>query len=306
MTTPQTPPTVISSPPERLEGLELPNGRRVERTLARVEGSTGGVLSVGYETSREGSRAFVKALDFVTPLPQAHGRNQTAMLQLMTAAHLFEVELLRRCSERGLRHVVMAVDSGEVAVDPSQLLGTVPYVVFELADSDIRTAVTIGKRFSFAAELRMLQMVALGVLELHSVGIAHQDLKPSNVLLFGQQAKIADLGRAVCRGLTAPHESISPAGDRSWAPPELLYGAISKDWNEKCLACDLYLFGSLIAFLLSGFSSNGLLVAELAPELHWEQWQGSFGEVLPYLQQATTRVEARLATLVPEPFSELA
>jgi serine/threonine protein kinase len=61
--------------------------------------------------------------------------------------------------------------------------------------------------------------MATGLHELHSQRIAHQDLKPSNVLVFSQrEAKNADLGRATLRGQVGPFDEFPVAGDLSYAP----------------------------------------------------------------------------------------
>ena len=67
--------------------------------------------------------------------------------------------------------------------------------------------------------------MAVGLKQLHGIKISHQDLKPSNVLLYneGFVSKIGDLGRSLCADIDAPHDNgINFPGDFTYAPPEYL------------------------------------------------------------------------------------
>jgi serine/threonine protein kinase len=102
------------------------------------------------------------------------------------------------CRNRKLSKVVCAIDDGIVTVDADNPLGRVPYLILELAESDVRAELEKHKRFDTAMALRTLHHVAVGLDQLHRNGISHQDLKPSNVLLFQNKvSKVGDLGSAV-------------------------------------------------------------------------------------------------------------
>ena len=50
--------------------------------------------------------------------------------------------------------------------------------------------------------------IATGLFQLHSAAVAHQDLKPSNVLVFDHSiSKVADLGSASVKGKVNVHET---------------------------------------------------------------------------------------------------
>src|SRR5690606_32338339 len=49
-----------------------------------------------------------------------------------------------------------------------------------------------------------------------------------------------------------------------------------------------YLLGSLITFYFSGISMTALLRKHLPDEFSWEQWRGSFEDLVPYLENAFT------------------
>src|SRR5205823_2049082 len=66
-----------------------------------------------------------------------------------------------------------------------------------------------------------LHHIATGLYQLHSAEVAHQDLKPSNILVFeGSTSKIADLGCASVKGVASPRDSAAFAGDRTYAPTD--------------------------------------------------------------------------------------
>ena len=117
--------------------------------------------------------------------------------------------------------------------------------------------------------------------QLHSVQIAHQDLKPSNVLVFDDQhSKLADLGCASENETICPRDTLDCAGDYTYAPPELLYRQVSSDWRTRRLGCDMYLFGSMVVFFCTGVSMTHLLLARLAREHFYQNWSGTYKEVL--------------------------
>lgn len=187
----------MPSPAEQLLGLELSAGWAVIERAPISPGRTGGHFSQGYIVeSRSGQRAFLKALDFSKAMTEA---DPARALQPLIDAFNFERDVLNRC--KGLDRVVRALADGSVQVADYP----VQYLIFELANGDVRSQADLSKRFDLAWSLRALHHVATGLNQLHTNGIAHQDLKPSNVLVFENKvAKLADLGRAAYQGHTPP------------------------------------------------------------------------------------------------------
>ncbi len=152
----------------------------------------------------------MKALDYSDAL---RSPDPALALQAMTSAYIFERDLLRQCGQKKLDRVVQAIGDGRVTVDPSNAAGVVQYLIFELADGDIRSQMQSAQKVNLAWLLRSLHHVATGLKQLHGEGIAHQDLKPSNVLVFGgQYSKVGDLGRASIKGQQPPHGNNLVAG----------------------------------------------------------------------------------------------
>jgi len=134
--------------------------------------------------------------------------------------------------------------------------------------------------------LKSLHDVAVGLKQLHGVEIGHQDLKPSNVLLYkkGIISKIGDLRRSLCWDITAPHEDGGNfPGDFAYAPPEFLYRFIEPDFNLRVRATDMYLLGSLVVFYFTGANMTALIAKNMDVNFRWDKWGGSFFEVKDYL-----------------------
>jgi serine/threonine protein kinase len=266
--------------------------------LAVPPAPPGGITSQGYLVeSADGVRAFLKALDYSAAFPQQELTPRT--LQAMMSAYLYERDLLLQCSDRGLSRVVTALASGNVRFADGPPPNVVEYLIFELADGDLARMAELGERFDVAWALRALHHLATGLEQLHRLGIAHQDLKPENVLLFDGAPKLADLGRATRRGTSGPFDHLEIPGDWGYAPPELLYGQVDADWDHRRLGCDAYLLGSMAVFFFTGSSMTALWTGELETRHRWLSWSGSFDQVMPYLRPAFDRAVAAFAAQVP-------
>lgn len=296
-----------TAPARGLVGLTLPNGWHVvERIPGRedpgFEHVTGGHFSVGYIVEKDGHKAFAKAFNIADALLRADA--MTAIRNISTE-YLFEKELLDFCRDKRLGRVVQAIDMGELSIpwaEYNNFPTPVPYLIFELADDDIRRAIGRIGRLEDAAKLRYLHEVAVGLNQLHNNHVAHQDLKPSNVLLFDsvhQGAKIGDLGRASRKDVPAVHDGFQVTGDRAYAPPEQLYGISAPDWVDRRLACDAFHLGGLVTFLFCGVTPLTGLERHL-PEEYWPgRWHGSYEDVLPHLVNAFSRFLESLAADFP-------
>lgn len=273
-------------PAENLLGMKLSGNWTVKDIVAKKPTATGGHFSTGYLVENEdGRKAFLKAMDYITAF---QAPNTAEVLQAMTSAYLFEKDVCEKCRSHSLRRVVHAIDSGTIEASPGQPASKVEYLIFELADGDIRAHLDAQQGFDLAFVLRSLHNVAAGLEQLHRAGIAHQDLKPSNVLVFqGEEgSKVSDLGRAWSRDHQAPHDIYPVAGDWGYAPPELLYREIPSDAGMRRFGCDTFHLGSLIVFMFTRGHMTGLLTNHLAPEHRAYNWTGTYAEVLPYVQVA--------------------
>lgn len=280
-----------------LLGLELENGWKVTAHLARHPNGTGGTFSQSYVVEKDGRHGFLKAFDFWQAFEP--GVDTAEHIQILTASYNHEREVLSHCGDRGLSHVVLAVGHGSVQVpNLGSMEGRVFYLIFEMADGDVRVQMDTKSAFDALWCMRAMKDVSLGLLQIHREMIAHQDTKPSNVLAYaGPVFKVADFGRSSRRGHAAPHDSMNVAGDSGYAPPELLYGFIHTDFMPRRVGCDLYMLGNLAAFLFSGVNVTARLFAHLDVQHHPYSWAGTYEEVLPYLRNAFASVLAELSPL---------
>ena len=296
------------TPAEQLAGKTLPNGWVVVERIPRSQSATGGYFSSSYVVqSPSGTNAFLKAMDYERALTAP---DPARALQAMTEAYNFERDMHEKCRGRRLSRVVTILDSGTLPSPNGQPSSVVQYLIFELAEGDIRSFIDFGKAFETAWALRTIHQAAAALQQLHGINIAHQDLKPSNVLVFqNEHSKVADLGRASSRTDVSPHDKFTIAGDISYAPPELLYGEMPTEWESRRFGCDMYLLGSLVVFFSTkGFSMTHLLLAGLEEKHHYQSWSGTYNEILPYLEHVfaavVTDVRSNVQPDYAEPISE--
>ena len=275
---------------EALTGLDLDEGWHVDKRVPQHTKGTGGYSSISYFVSKkEGGKAFLKALDFSSAL---QSEDQSHSLLELTSAYEHERNLLRQCKDKKLRRVVVPLTHGTAKVsDIFGLLSRVPYLIFPMAGGNIRDAVDKWKAFDrklhLALALRSLQHSALGLQELHGLKIAHQDIKPSNVLVFpAEGSKLTDLGSASQAGNPSLYDKWMVPGDVSYAIPEQWYGwGQSLDFENRYLV-DLYRLGSLIFFFFADCSAMSDTQLKLSIKYGKDFVMSDFISDLPYLQYA--------------------
>jgi eukaryotic-like serine/threonine-protein kinase len=170
----------------------------------------GGQFSCGYKVKKDGKIAFLKALDYskAEDIALATGIDTLTALQGLINAYQFERNLLQQCKQKRMDRIVMALEDGSVRVDTGTF-GEVNYLIFEEADGDVRKHLSLFHNLNVLWILKCLHHVATGLYQLHSAKVAHQDLKPSNVLVFdGNLSKVADLGCASIQGTISPRDEL--------------------------------------------------------------------------------------------------
>jgi eukaryotic-like serine/threonine-protein kinase len=132
---------IAVGPAKQLLGKVLAGGWTVVEAIPKNPCSSGGKFSDGYIVESEaGSRAYLKAMD----LTLSSGSNDPAgMIHFLTESFLFERNLVEGCRDKKLDRVVTAITSGQVGENPNEL---VFYLIFELAESDVRSRIGTLRR----------------------------------------------------------------------------------------------------------------------------------------------------------------
>lgn len=148
-----------------------------------------------------------------------------------------ERKLLARLDHPGIARLL----DGGVAADGASYLVT-EYVAGRALD-DWLAACNPGSAERIAVMLQLVDAVAAA----HAQGVAHGDLKPGNILVDGQRARMIDFGASRLTGpAVAGGEIRDPSLTPRYAAPERLRGAPSD------AAADQFSLGLLLHLLLAG------------------------------------------------------
>lgn len=271
-----------SGPAERMEGVALTGGWRVGAKVG-----PGGSRSVGYEvTGPNGEEAFLKALDIFSAYDTD---DSLAAMDEIVSSIRHERDLVDLCSGHRMSRVVRGLAQGQVKLADGE--HAVFYMIFERAEGDVRHQLAdIGPQES-SWRLSVLHEAAVGLQQMHSHGLCHQNVKPAHLLAFGAQGvKLADLSTTSMQGASAPLFDAKAPGDRAYAPPECLYDFEVAEGIEAHRARDMYLYGSLMLFVYVEVTTTTALLLHLPRSWHPGRVGLSFQEALPHLEEAFDRV----------------
>src|SRR5450830_972585 len=195
--------SIPGTPKSQLLGKILTSGWMLAERLEPSKGSSGGNFGIGYRATKGNEIAFVKAIDFVEALNAADPLQE--LTKLITIAN-FEKDVLSYCADHGMSKVLRYIGHEYISADGSNNpLERVSCLIMEAGTEDLRRLVNANGAASCAWNLQVLRDVALAISQLHKGGIAHQDIKPSNVIEVidsengGNTMKVGDLGRVIRR-----------------------------------------------------------------------------------------------------------
>ncbi len=270
-----------------LLNLTLNSGWEVIEKIEKTDNQTGAFFSVCYLVQKDNEVCFLKAFDFAKFLTIAvPGTKIVDVMNDMLIAYKYERDLSEHCKNKKVDKVAFVKVADEEIV-PGYAITIVPYLIFDLAEGDIRKKLDFSIELDYALRLKSLHDIAVGLKQLHNIEVTHQDLKPSNILVYSNnESKIGDLGRSICKSIDGPYNKQIFTGDCTYAPPEIMYGYWEKDWKKRVYATDCYLLGSLIAFYFTGISMNALIRKHIPDSFSWEQWTGTYADLVPYLENA--------------------
>ena len=131
-------------------------------------------------TRDDGRKGFLKALDYAKAFSQH--KPVSIALQELTESINFEKYVLARCRDRRLDRIVISIADGTY-IDGQPGVDTVEYLIFELADGDVRKHMKVVDKLDVHWRLKTLHHISTGLNQLHRNDIFHQDIKPSNILV---------------------------------------------------------------------------------------------------------------------------
>lgn len=302
----------LDDPKEFPSGVVVGEGGRAWTVVSRIErgaGATGSNFSCGYIVRDEsGHNYFLKAINLHAAMAQAPNRASSKIVTDVLTAFEYEKDVSTLCRQLRTTRVLCAVDSGEVYLDRGNPYSLVPFLIFELARGDLRKVADEVRWSDHEWAFSVLRDTASGVRQLHAGRIAHQDIKPSNVMCFsgraGERAKVADLGRVVCGHIESIFSKMQFAGDFAHCSPEILFRGNAASWNER-FQVDLYMLGALVAYLLAGIPFNVYLDEKLKERFGansniLKQWGSDYRSLIPLIEPAYFDVVGIVVGLVPD------
>jgi tetratricopeptide (TPR) repeat protein/tRNA A-37 threonylcarbamoyl transferase component Bud32 len=122
------------------------------------------------------------------------------------------------------------------------------YLVMELVPGEPLSKILAAKSLDRTKLLGLLEKVARGVHHAHDKGVIHRDLKPDNILVTGEEPKVADFGLAhLVESSPALTRSGTVLGTPMYMAPEQVEGG-----REITGRTDVHALGALLYEILTG------------------------------------------------------
>lgn len=273
----------------------------VVKKMSGAAAQGGGGFSSGYRVQDSaGTVAYLKAINIHYAFAST-GKNIVDLLNEITGDYMHERDLLAFCQGERLDRIVAAID-GDIHTDVGSMI-PVPYLVFELSEKgDLARHASLATP-GLAWRLRVFHGACVALQQLHRHGIAHQDVKPGNLLIFGDDfSKLGDLGRSTTNRPGARFGLPEQCGDMNYAPFELWYRYNHSDWAVRRTAADLFMLGGILAFLVANVNFLSFTLSRMPVEMQPRTgfnprgWGGTYEALLPtlrkYLAEAVAEVVA--------------
>jgi len=139
-------------------------------------------------------------------------------------------------------NVTQVYDYGEATVGD----GTLPYLVMELVDGQNLADRLSHGPLPWRDAVQVAAQVAAGLAAAHHLNVVHRDIKPGNVMLTPNGAKILDFGIATPTGARPEAEAGWLIGTPAYAAPERLRAGVADP------AGDVYALGALLHEAVTG------------------------------------------------------
>jgi serine/threonine protein kinase len=287
-----------------LIGITLCDRWEIKKLLHDGPQESGGNFGVGYIVYdlQEKQERFLKVVDY-----QRRMRDIAQLTRLLTEAQ-FEVAIQKYCTEKRMSKVVRMIANGQLIFKKTASDDEYTFlaIVMERGEGDIKNHVHYAPNQSPSWKLAVLRDVALAVLQIERANLAHNDVKPSNIIRFksngdNHSVKLGDIGRVVRKDGQGPFDGMDWAGDPRHKPIETLYGWKEPDWQNRRTAADAYMLGNLMAYLFAGASVTERVINSLPPEYQPANYAGSYRQILDVVRHTwISVVESQIGPAFPE------
>jgi len=167
---------------------------------------------------------------------------------------LNEVELFFKC--RSNKHIIRM----EETFDEEDAF----YIVFEKVNGGpLMKAIARSDTISEKEVVAVVKELADAIAFLHSINIAHRDLKPDNILCVNTTSispiKLCDLDLGSKIEINHPNDEtvtpqlMTPVGSAEYMAPEVVEGFVSDEAGPYDKRCDLWSLGVVIYIMLCGY-----------------------------------------------------
>jgi eukaryotic-like serine/threonine-protein kinase len=274
-----------------LSGITILNRWELIRLLHEGPQESGGNFGVGYvaRDKKDGVERFVKIVDYMSRMT-----NPLQLSQLLQMAH-FEVVAHKACLR--MSKVVRMIDNGSLVFEVPNQGGQYSFMclILELGEGDIKGHVDFRPDQSTYWKLWVLREIALATVQIQRGNLAHNDIKPSNVIRFPSKGdahdiKLGDVGRVVTKAGSGPFDGLDWAGDPRHKPLEVLFGWREQEWQNRRTAADAYMLGNLACFLFIGASLTERVVNSLPPELRPLVYKGNYLDIMDVVRHVWSTV----------------
>ena len=123
---------------------------------------------------------------------------------------------------------------------------TPPYLVMEYIEGKTLADAVREGPFTGLMLHSVVEGLAEALEEMHSAGVIHRDLKPTNVILGPDGVRVVDLGISAISENVHTSTRLNASGTPGWLSPEQALG------SSVDVASDIFNFGLLVAFAASG------------------------------------------------------
>lgn len=193
------------------------------------------------------------------------------MVYAMKVCKSTEEEIVRRF-QREFRLMQSINHENVIKVFEQEVYDGKQYFIEELADMDLEYCVeNIG--LTTKQKYMIAKQICEGLEAIHKSGEIHRDLKPKNILLKGEVAKISDfgIGRFLARDTTTLTMTTDKFGSVAYSAPEVVEKE-SDAFKQGSPLIDIYALGCLLYFLFSDgslplFFNYNMVSADIFPVL---------------------------------------